>query len=143
MTCALCGACSRRITWDGWNCENCPFKSKAFPVRYPLAKVKEEASRRVSNIKSKLFKEDYTTTVIDVSHVEKKLSRVDGETVVTEYIFRNDDKEVVGTVVHSRPSDFLKASPKGANNIFMDIQANDIGLTCYPSRCRGSQLCNS
>lgn len=142
MTCPWCGACSRRTIWDGWNCENCSYSSKAFPTPYPLDKVKEEAAQRISKMKSKFFKEDHTTILIDRSEVEKKPSRVEGETVITEYIFRNNNNEVIGTLVHSRPSDALKASPNGADNLFMEIQANDIGLTRYASRCRGSEFYN-
>lgn len=139
MTCPRCGACSRRTTWAGWNCENCSFHAEAFPAPYPLDKVKQESAKKLSKTRPECFREDGVTLQMDESSVEKKQPRVEGDTTITEYIFRNRNNEAIGTFIHSRPSDALKAAPNGADNLFMEIQANDIGLTRYPSRCSGSK----
>lgn len=139
MTCPRCGACSRRITWDGWSCENCSFNSKAFPSPYPLEKVKEEICDRISKLRSEDFAHDHTTIMIDRASVEKRHPQVEGETIVTEYILRNDSSEVIGTLVHSRPSEDLRASLNGADKLFKEIQEKDIGLQRYASRCAGSK----
>lgn len=139
MTCPLCGACSRRTTWAGWNCENCSFGSQAFPAPYPLDKVKQESANKLSKTRPECFREDRVTLQIDESIVERKSPRVEGGATLTEYIFRNRLNESIGTFVHSRPNDALKAAPNGADDLFMEIQANDIGLNRYPSRCPGSK----
>lgn len=139
MTCPRCGACSRRTTWAGWNCENCSFHAQAFPAPYPLSKVKQESASKLTKTRPECFREDCVTLQIDESTVEKKSPWAEGGTTVTEYIFRNQNNEAIGTFIHSRPNDALKAAPNGADNLFMEIQANDIGLTRYPSRCPGSK----
>lgn len=146
LTCPDCGACSRRITWGGWDCENesCEFSVQAFPQPYPLTEVFKESNEHTKkqSKKSKFFNTDKVTIYMDIKHVEKKQSAETGGTALTEYIIKNDAGDVIGSLVHSRPTYAMQASPNGADSLFKDIQNEDIGLRRNAARCQGSKCSN-
>lgn len=147
LTCPDCGACSRRITWGGWDCENpsCGYSAHAFPQPYPFEEVMKESSEHTAKKlkNSKFFRDDLVTIHMDPTYVEKKQSPEVGGTTLTEYLIKNDNGDVIGSLVHSRPNDAMQKSQNGANNLFKEIQAEDIGLRRNAARNSGSRSQNT
>lgn len=126
MVCPDCGCCSRRKLWDAWVCDHCGFKhgSKFRHVAIEEVDAETEAHNAKLGRSSKTFQEDGVTYKIDEDFVDKSVVETDDFTVTT-YAVKDKNGQLIGSLVHSRPSQAVKEAENGADDLFTEMQETD------------------
>lgn len=139
MVCLKCGCCCRRRQWIGWNCDNCDFFHPAAIHHYPVEQVASETIRHTKRIRRGCYNKDQVT-ILKSSELISQTTFVDKGVVLNIYIVRNTAAQVVGTIVHSRPSKTMLEAANGANSLYHAVETQEEFyklLKRNPSRCAG------
>lgn len=140
IVCPTCKFASRRISWDGWKCENgCGFELSMVPRDVPMAKVHDEALKAMNKKHRKFYEID--ARIRRVSH---KL----GGYEVTSFYLPNTPQNLnlgmakfIGSVTIFRPMKSTRERNGGLDDLFQEIQkatrVGDVKLQRHPAFCRG------
>ncbi|KAI1760562.1 hypothetical protein GGR53DRAFT_525955 [Hypoxylon sp. FL1150] len=121
IVCPKCGCCINRIKWTGWECLNpeCSFELPMSIKTIGMDRIKEE--EKALN-KRNLFVHEGLLV-----HTEK----IGGYTLVTHLvpvIPDGSEKVYIGVVSRLRPSEELRTRDGGYNDLYKEMQNEDIGL---------------
>ncbi|KUI69350.1 hypothetical protein VM1G_04852 [Cytospora mali] len=140
FTCPSCGCCNSQVYWDYNECGNCRCTQELTPRPYPMDKIEKET--RVENRRlQKKVGSNYDGTTINMvnSHVTKFTKTADNGSKLFIYMIQGGGK-LVGTLVLERPTESLKKSHCGADDLLDTIQNEGAKMMFRrnPSRCPGS-----
>lgn len=139
FTCPICRCCNSRVYWDRQECRNCGFRQDATPLPISIDEVNKETKNAVKRLKKM---SDGATIHMDKEHVTKFVEPTDAMTeLLIIYMIKNQEGELIGTVVLERPTDTAKLTLCGADKLLDLLQKEgaDMGFRRNPTRCAGSK----
>ncbi|KAI1427372.1 hypothetical protein F5Y12DRAFT_792393 [Xylaria sp. FL1777] len=140
IICPTCKTPIRRISWQGWTCENsCGFKLSMPPKDVDMERIHSE-TLAVLNKRTKFYE------------VDDRIARVNHTVAgyeVTSFYFPNtpknlDEARFIGSVTIFRSKESTLERKGGLNDLFQEIQEatrkGDVELRRHPAFCRGSHM---
>ncbi|KUI54213.1 hypothetical protein VP1G_01558 [Cytospora mali] len=140
FTCPSCGCCNSQVYWDYNECGNCRCTQELTPRPYPMHKIENETNADIKKLRKRLgSKYDGATMSMVKSHVTKFTKTADNGSKLFIYMIQGQEK-LVGTLVLERPTNSLKKSHCGADDLLDTIQNEGAKMMFRrnPSRCPGS-----
>jgi hypothetical protein len=121
MVCQKCGCCSRRISWNHWDCENakCDFS-------YQVEQRSVPASLAIQSSMQVITKDIFPCKIVNYGAYEVNLYNMLGEA-----------GEVIGTVRHFKSNGIINSQAGGPNNLFKEMQEGDFNLRRSPAKGNG------
>ncbi|KAI0182933.1 hypothetical protein EV127DRAFT_353860 [Xylaria flabelliformis] len=143
IVCPTCKFASRRISWEGWKCENgCGFELSMIPRDVPMTKIHREALKTMNKKHRKFFEID--ARIGCASH------SVAGYEVTSFYLPNTPENlklgkaKFIGSVTIFRPMKSTRERKDGLDDLFQEIQkatrVGDVKLQRHPAFCRGSHM---
>lgn len=145
FTCPTCRCCNSQVFWDRQECKNCGFRQHATPLPYPMANIKDETEKDVKKYRNSVKDFDGATIKIDEAYVTKFVEPADAHAkLLIVYMINNGKGELIGAVVHERPTDEMKSTPCGADKLLKLLQEEGANMEFRrnPARCPDSK-CSS
>lgn len=118
IVCPICRCCSRRLKWEGWECEteDCSFKHTIpFSAMGP-----HDIEEETSAFKDKSY--------LDPKLVSKMTKKIGGYDAEIYYLQGEKKSEIAGAVTIFRATRDICAKPEGPDELFKELQEADIGL---------------
>ncbi|KAJ2986248.1 hypothetical protein NUW58_g5117 [Xylaria curta] len=140
IVCPTCKIASRRLSWEGWECEKkCGFKLSMPPRDVPMAIINQETQDAFKK-KTKFFRinEGIVHTAHDVPGYE-----------VTSFYLPNvpqnlQEGQFIGSVTVFRPTAPTRERKGGLDDLFLEVQeatrVGSVNLRRYPAFCKGSHM---
>ncbi|KAI0436575.1 hypothetical protein F4803DRAFT_572245 [Xylaria telfairii] len=143
IVCPTCKFASRRISWDGWKCENgCGFELSMVPRDVPITKIQDEAFEAMK-------KKNYKFYEID-ARIRRASHNVVGYEVTSFYLPNTPENldlgmaKFIGSVTILRPLKSTRERNGGLDDLFQEMQkatrVGDVKLQRHPAFCRGSHM---
>ncbi|KAI1433279.1 hypothetical protein GGR50DRAFT_515609 [Xylaria sp. CBS 124048] len=140
IVCPNCKFASRRISWDGWQCEKgCGYRLAMAPKDVPMSVIRQENVALAAR-KEKFFEVD--------SRILKYSAEVTGYEVTTFFLPNSpqdsEAAEWIGSITVFHPTQPTLERKGGLDDLFQDIQTatrqGDVKLRRHGAFCRGSHM---
>ncbi|KAI0169807.1 hypothetical protein GGR52DRAFT_592408 [Hypoxylon sp. FL1284] len=144
IVCPNCGCCSRRIKWEGWECENpeCDYvlqiPIKAIPLEMTASENQKAKSREMCHETIKV--ERSTVGRYEITTYLLPSEALTGEDLTSTNLPDKDGQHFVGSVTRIRPNEGIRTRPGGLNDLYMDMQGQNISLERRGARNAGQRI---
>ncbi|KAI0545032.1 hypothetical protein F4679DRAFT_599977 [Xylaria curta] len=143
IVCPTCKFASRRISWEGWKCENgCGFELSMIPRDVPMAEIHAEALKTMNKKGRKFFETD--------ARIARASHNVAGYEVTSFYLpntpqnLKLGKAQYIGSVTIFRSMKSTLERKGGLDDLFQEIQnatrVGDVKLQRHPAFCKGSHM---
>ncbi|KAM7209622.1 hypothetical protein V8F20_000025 [Naviculisporaceae sp. PSN 640] len=158
FVCPECGHCSRRLFWNWFACESCPYKLEAAMLPYPEEELaREEAifdERMAKRRKQKPIKIDSRSisprvdrnwaepfsTVFNRDAIPITQTLHCGQYRVRQYFLPDPEGNIIGSFALFISNPVINASRNGPNELFRQLELLDIGLKRNPAAVPGHKM---
>ncbi|KAI0871288.1 hypothetical protein GGS24DRAFT_503908 [Hypoxylon argillaceum] len=139
IICPTCKYASRRISWEGWQCEKkCGFKLSMPPLDVPMALIQHETRELMGKKGSKFMEVD--------ARIMRTKHTVAGYQVTSFYLPNTPQNlgsgKFIGSVTILHPDNSTLTRKGGLNDLFNEMQkatrVGDVKLQRHPAFCKGS-----
>jgi len=130
IVCPDCRCCVLRRHWDQWACESCGHVHRLSQRPVPIEELVKE------NIAENKITKEYATSGI------KKSKTVLGRYEVIRYIISDPTGVPIGSVTHLKADAVINQQPNGPDDMFQELQTNDLHLYRNAARHRGRKFCD-
>ena len=139
IVCPRCHCCSRRIEFRQWTCENkdCDFVQTAIQQPISVSEAIQQCFQAESLKTRKPAPAEFCA-----NHIRSYTSHI-GHYDITEYTIPGEGGEDIGFVRVLRSNGIINQQNDGPDDLFLQMQQNDIDLKRQPARLAGRKLLKS
>jgi hypothetical protein len=139
IVCPQCGCCSRRIAWTHWKCENvkggCNFEYRLAhrPIDILDLPAHNAAIALASKEPSNILKGSRAA-----SHIANFPFKLGGWSI-DKYPIPDQNGRIIGSILHLKASPELNRLKDGADDLFHQMQTQELNLRRVPARQQGCE----
>ena len=140
IVCQKCGCCTRRIEWKQWSCENdkCDYTHRVKQLLVPLSKVIANTMVSAEGIYND---NDPRDEKLKTPHKSIPFSQsVAGSYDLYTFDLPNESGGISGSIRHFKSNRLINQQRDGPNDMFREIQQNNLDLKRGVAVHKGSKL---
>ncbi|KAM7222874.1 hypothetical protein V8F06_001772 [Rhypophila decipiens] len=155
FVCPQCGNCNRRVFWNRFSCENCPYKLESVMLPYPwedlakeemvfeqlIARRRKKKPVKIVLVRRQLGKGDEPfSTILNRDSITITQTLYFGSYKVRQYFLPDPEGNIIGSFALFISNPDINAAPNGPNELFRQLELSDIGLKRNAAALPGNKL---